>query len=757
MENGLNIQLFSPFFYDVLEKPERRLPGNVISDMRRQVLMPQIHGFGRGKYMIHFGKAVVKMRYVILAVAIALLIPSGIAYLNTRINYDVLTYLPKDIETMKGQDILLDEFGTGAISMVVVDGMEWKDVSRLRQEIEEVPHVKDVIWYDSFASLSTPMELLPEDVLDAFVKGDATLMAVTYDTGTSDDNTMEAILQIRKLAEKNVYLAGISGIVTDTRDLANAEEPVYVLIAVILAIIVLSIAMDTFLAPIFFLLSIGMCIVYNLGTNLFFGEISYITKALAAVLQLGVTMDYSIFLWHSYKENEEKTDGDNKLAMAQAITQTLQSVVGSSITTIAGFIALCFMSFTLGMDIGVVMAKGVLFGVIGCVTILPSMILIFDKAIEKTRHKPILPNFEMIPGFVAKHYKVILIVYLIIWIPAAWGYMHTQVYYQLDKTLPDYLPSVTANAKLDETFKMGATHMLLVDSEVESTEVEKMCDEMKKVDGVKNVLGIDSLLGSEIPREFLPSKITDALLSEDWQLILIGSEYATASDEVNNQVTELNAILRKYDSKGMLIGEAPCTKDLITITDHDFNVVNWVSIGFIFVIIFFVFGSVSLPFLLVLVIEFAIFINLGIPGFTGTKLPFVASIVIGTIQLGSTVDYAILMTSRYQTERALGKGRDESVRIAHLTSIQSIIVSAFSFFAATFGVGIYSEIEMISSLCILMARGAIISMFTVIFVLPAVLLLFDPIIVRTSKGFLPESEKKKGLFGKGKNKVQPQG
>lgn len=705
--------------------------------------------------MLNFGKAVVKTRFIIIAVALALLVPSGIAYLNTRINYDVLTYLPKEIETMKGQDILLDEFGTGAISMVVVDGMEWKDVSKLRREIEEVPHVKDVIWYDSFASLSTPVELLPEDVRDAFINGDATLMAVTYDTGTSDDDTMEAILQIRKIAQENVYLAGISGIVTDTRDLANAEEPIYVLIAVALAVVVLSIAMDTFLAPVFFLLSIGMCIIYNLGTNIFFGEISYITKALAAVLQLGVTMDYSIFLWHSYKENEVKMD-DNKLAMAYAISQTLQSVVGSSITTIAGFIALCFMSFTLGMDIGIVMAKGVLFGVIGCVTILPALILIFDKAIDKTKHRPILPKFERIPAFVAKHYKLILVVYLIIWIPAAWGYMHSSVYYQLDKTLPDYLPSVTANAKLDEVFHMGATHMLLVDSSLESTQTEKMCDEMKHVEGVKSVLGLDSFVGAEIPREFLPAKITDALMSKDWQLILINSEYATASDEVNNQVTQLNEILDRYDPKGMLIGEAPCTKDLITITDHDFNVVNWVSIGFIFAIIFFVFGSVSLPFLLVLVIEFAIFINLGIPGFTGTKLPFVASIVIGTIQLGSTVDYAILMTSRYQSERAAGKGREESVRIAHLTSIQSIIVSAFSFFAATFGVGIYSNIEMISSLCILMARGALISMVTVIMVLPAVLLMFDPIIIRTSRGFLPEGEQK-GIFGKSKRKAQPQG
>lgn len=690
--------------------------------------------------MINFGKAVVKLRFIILAVAIALLIPAGIAYLTTRINYDVLSYLPKEIETMQGQQILKDEFGTGAVSMVVVDGMEWKDVSKMREEIEKVPHVKDVIWYDSFAPLTVPVELLPKDVVEAFVNGDATLMAVTYDTGTSEDETMEAILNIRKIAKDNIYLAGISGIVTDTRDLANAEEPIYVLIAVVLAVIILSLAMDTFLAPVFFLLSIGMCIIYNLGTNFFFGEISYITKALAAVLQLGVTMDYSIFLWHSYKESEAEAGGDSKTAMAKAIAQTIQSVVGSSITTIAGFIALCFMSFTLGMDIGIVMAKGVLFGVIGCVTILPSMILIFDKAIEKTSHKPVFPKFERIPPFVAKHHRAIIILFVIIWIPAIWGYNHSKVYYQLDKTLPSYLPSVTANAKLDETFQMGATHMLLLDSKLESTTVEKMCDEMKKVDGVKSVIGIDALLGPGIPREMLPKKITDALISKDWQLVLINSEYVTASDEVNHQVEVLDEILDKYDPKGMLIGEAPCTRDLIKITDHDFAVVNWVSIGFIFVIIFFVFGSVSLPFLLVLVIEFAIFINLGIPGFTGTRLPFVASIVIGTIQLGSTVDYAILMTSRYQTERARGMGRDESVRIAHATSTQSIIFSALSFFAATFGVGIYSNIEMISALCILMARGALISMATVILVLPAALLLFDPIIVRTSRGFLPKGD-----------------
>lgn len=699
------------------------------------------------------GKWVVKLRHVILIAAVVLLIPSGIGYLNTRINYDVLTYLPKDIETMVGQDILLDEFGQGAVSMVVVRGMEFKDVASLKAEIEEVPHVKDVIWYDSFVSLSTPVEMLPQDVRDAFLHGDATLMAVTYDTGTSADETMEAITEIRKLATENVYLAGISGIVTDTRDLANAEEPIYVLLAVIFATIILGISMDTFLAPIFFLLSIGMCIIYNLGSNWFFGEISYITKALAAVLQLGVTMDYSIFLWHSFKEKQQTFPGDSRSAMAAAINMTLQSVIGSSITTIAGFIALCFMSFTLGLDIGVVMAKGVIFGVIGCVTILPSMILAFEKAIEKTAHKPLLPKFEKIPDFIQRHYKAVLVLFVLIWIPAVWGYTHASVYYKLDDTLPKDLPSVVSNRVLDEDFHMGATHMILVDSDIESSKVSAMCDEMKKVDGVKSIIGIDALLGPGIPREVLPEKITSALVSEDWELMLINSEYPTASDEVNRQVTELGSILHRYDKNGMLIGEAPCTLDLIRITDHDFQVVNWASIGLIFIIIFFVFKSLSLPVLLVLVIEFAIFINMGIPGFTGTKLPFVASVVIGTIQLGSTVDYAILMTSRYQTERAAGNTKEEAVMIAHKTSFTSIIVSAFSFFAATFGVGLYSNISMISSLCLLMARGALISMATVLIVLPSVLLFMDPVIVRTSIGFLPESQRK---HNRSKHTADPQ-
>ena len=661
--------------------------------------------------MKYFGKAVVRSRFLILIIAALLLVPSVIGYLNTRINYDVLTYLPKDIETMKGQDILLDEFGQGAISMMVVEGMDFKDVSKLKAEIGEVPHVHDVVWYDSFASLNMPVEMLPQDVRDAFIRGDATLMAITYDTGTSADETMEAITTIRKIAGKNCFLAGISGIVTDTRDLANAEEPIYVLLAVLLAVVVLGLAMDTFLAPLFFLLSIGMCIIYNLGSNVFFGEISYITKALAAVLQLGVTMDYSIFLWHSFQENIKRYPDDHKTAMAEAINQTLQSVIGSSITTIAGFIA--------------------------------SMILTAEKLIEKTRHKPLLPKFKKLPDFVQKHYKAILAVYIIAWIPAIWGYMHYDVYYQLDQTLPPYLPSVSANAELSEKFDMGATHMLLVDADTDSTETEKMCNEMKKVDGVKTVLGIDSLVGSGLPHEMLPDKILDALESDNYKLVLITSEYATATDEVNAQVEELNTILKKYDPTGMLIGEAPCTADLIRITNHDFNVVNWVSIGLVFLIIFFVFRSISLPFLLIFAIEFAIFVNMAIPGYTGTALAFITPIVIGTIQLGSTVDYAILMTSRYQTERAGGKSREEAVRIAHTTSIQSVIVSAFSFFAATFGVGIYSNISMISSLCVMMARGALISMCTVLLVLPAILMAFDPLIIRTSMGFMPE---RKGLF-----------
>lgn len=693
--------------------------------------------------MRNFGKAVVKSRFIILVIAAVLILPSVWGMANTRVNYDMLTYLPSDIETMKGQDILENQFGTGAISMMVVDGMENKDVEALKQKILAVDHVKDVYWYDSIADLSVPVDALPQEVQDAFFKNGSTLMFIVYDTTTSSDATMKAVSDIRGIANQNCFLAGVTAVIVDTKNLTEQEEPIYVGIAVALAFIVLMFSMDTFLAPVFFLLSIGMAILYNMGTNIFFGQISYITKAISAVLQLGVTMDYSIFLWHSFEEYGQRYPNDRKRAMAHAISNTLQSVIGSSVTTIAGFIALCFMSFSFGLDIGLVMAKGVLFGVLSCVTILPSMILISDSLIEKTKHKPLIPKFSKLPGFVAKHYRAILIAFVIIWIPAVWGYMHTGVYYELDKSLPKTLASVQANEKLKDTFDMSATHMVLADNSVSSEDISEMCDEMKNVEGVKNVLGIDALLGSGFPKEMLPDKITDALTSDQYQLIVINSEYKTASDAVNAQIDTLNTILKKYDPNGMLIGDAPCTKDLITISNHDLNVVNWVSIVLIFLIVLFVFKSFSLPVLLVTTIEFAIFINMGIPGFTGTQLPFIASIVIGTIQLGSTVDYAILMTSRYQKERSSGKEKVEAITIAHKTSIQSIFVSGLSFFAATFGVGMYSNISIISSMCILMARGALISMVTVIMVLPAVLTLFDPIIVRTSRGFLSQTARRR--------------
>ncbi|MDO5346468.1 MAG: MMPL family transporter [Lachnospiraceae bacterium] len=691
--------------------------------------------------MKKFGEIIVKLRIPIFILSILLLFPSAWGYLHTRVNYDVLSYLPKDIETMEGQDILVDQFGTGAFSMVVVEGMDFKDVAKLKARMEEVEHVKRVIWYDSFADISIPVELLPEKIRDAFLKEDDTVMAVIFDSTMSSDETMEAITKLRGLAENQCFISGMSAVVTDTKNIAEQETPIYVCLAVVLCSIVLALTMDSFLAPVFFLLSIGMAIVYNLGSNYFLGEISYITKALSAVLQLGVTLDYSIFLWHSYQEQQTLCGGEKKKAMANAIAATLTSVVGSSITTVAGFIALCFMSFTLGMDLGVVMAKGVVFGVIGCVTILPSMILLFDGWIEKTKHRPLLPNFKKIPAFVQKFYPVILVLFALIWIPAVKGYNGTQVYYDLADTLPDDLLSSQANQKLQDTFQMNSTHMLLVDSNIEPKQVEKMCDEMKKVDGVKAVIGLDAMLGAEIPRDLIPSDIKDVLENENYEMMLVSSEYKVASDEVNGQCEELNRILKQYDPNGMLVGEAPCTKDLIEITDQDFKTVSTVSIGFILVIILLVYRSISLPVLLVAVIEFAIFINMGIPYYTGTVIPFIASIVIGTIQLGSTVDYAILMTARYKTERRSGKSRKEAVEIAHGTSIQSILVSALSFFAATFGVGMYSEIDMISSLCTLLARGALVSMIVVIFVLPSVLLLCDRLIIYTSIGFRPKKKK----------------
>lgn len=687
--------------------------------------------------MIKFGKGVVKHRVLIFVISLILLIPSAFGYFNTRVNYDILSYLPEELESMEGQDILVDQFGVGAFSLCVIEGMEDKDIATLRQEIEDVDHVTQVIWYDSVADLSIPMDMLPEDMYELFNndEADSTLMAVLFDTSMSADETMDAIEEIRSLTTKQCYLSGMSAVVTDIKNLSNKEVPFYVLIAVLLSVLVLSLTMDSFLVPVFFLLSIGMAIIYNLGTNMIQGEISYVTQALAAVLQLGVTMDYSIFLWHSYQENQQRFPGDKERAMAHAISNTITSVVGSSITTVAGFIALCFMSFTLGMDLGIVMAKGVVIGVIACVTILPSMILIFDRAIEKTKHKVILPDMGRLAGWITKHFYVFIILFLVLLGPAVWGYNNTSVYYDLAGTLPKSLESIAANDKLNEDFSMGATHIVLVSSELEPKTVLQMTEEMEQVDGVKAALGLDSILGPAIPREMLPDSVTGMLENDNYKMMMVTSEYAVASDEVNAQCDALSEIIKRYDPEGMLIGEAPCTQDLITTTDHDFKVVSAVSIGAIFLIIALVFKSISLPVILVATIYFAIFINMGIPAYTGTTLPFIASIVIGTIQLGATVDYAILMTNKYKKARFQGADKKEAITRALQSSIQSIIVSALSFFAATFGVGLYSNIDMISSLCVLMSRGAIISMFVVIFLLPSLFMIFDRLICATSAGF----------------------
>lgn len=688
--------------------------------------------------MVNFGKKVVKYRVAILIVSVLLLIPSVWGYLHTRVNYDVLTYLPEEIETMEGQDIMVEDFGMGAFSMFVVDGMESKDVVKLKKEIEAVDHVKDVLWYDSVMDLSVPESMLPDELYDVFHSDTGTMMAVFFDDTTSSDGTLEAVKEIRHIADKQCFLSGMSGIVLDTKELSEHETPLYVLIAVILSTIVLGLTMDSFFIPILFLLSIGMAIVYNLGSNIFMGQISYITKALAAVLQLGVTMDYSIFLMHSYEEQQRRYAGDKKRAMAHAISQTFSSVIGSSITTVAGFIALCFMSFTLGLDIGIVMAKGVIFGVIACVTILPSMILCCDKIIEKTKHRPLLPDIGRISGKVTKYYPVYVALFLVLLGPAIYGNNHTDVYYKLDDSLPGYLPSISANAKLNKDYNMNTTHVLLMKSDVSPADVSRMAKKIEKVDGVKWALGLHSIVGPGIPADMLPESAAGMLKTDDYQMVMINSEYEVATDEVNKQIDQINAITDQYDKGAMLVGEAPLTKDLIDITDKDFRTVSVVSIGIIFVIILILFRSLTLPVILVGIIEFAIFVNMGIPYYAGTKLPFVASIVIGTIQLGATVDYAILMTTRYKRERSRGAAKQDAITTAHKVSAQSVIVSALSFFAATIGVGFYSNIDMISSLCILMARGAIISMLVVVFVLPSMFMVFDRVIVKTSKDFLPE-------------------
>lgn len=685
--------------------------------------------------MVKLGRKIVKFRIPIFILSLLLLVPSAIGYINTRVNYDVLYYLPDDIETMKGQDILVDEFGTGAYSMFICEGMKNKDVAALKKKIENVEHVSKVVWYDSFSDLSVPVEMLPDKIQSALFSDDSTMMFIIFETTTSADETMDAIGDIRKLAGKQCFVSGMSAIVTDTKNLAESEVAIYVLIAVVLSCIVLALTMESYLIPFLFLASIGIAILYNMGTNIFKGEISYITKALSAVLQLGVTMDYSIFLWHSYQEQRKLYEDDHKEAMAQAIAATIKSVVGSSITTIAGFVALCFMSFTLGLDLGIVMAKGVIFGVICCVTVLPAMIMIFDKALEKTKHKQLIPDFPKVSEFLVKHHKAFAFICVALFIPFAYFQANTAVYYNLDSSLPKDLESIMANEKLQEEYHMGAAHMILMDKNVSSKEKHKMIKEMEQVDGVKEVLGLESIIGPSLPESMIPQDIKDILESDNYELMLITNEYQTASEEVNAQIDKLNTILKSYDKNGMLVGEAPCTKDLIEITDHDFKVVSAVSILAVFLIILFVFKSITLPVILVLVIEGAIFINMGIPYLTGTELPFIASIVIGTIQLGATVDYAILMTSRYEQERGSGKSKKESISIALESSIRPVMVSAFSFFAATFGVGIYSKIDMISSLCLLMARGALISMCAVLLFLPAMYWIFDRVICATSKNF----------------------
>lgn len=683
-----------------------------------------------------FGKWVVKCRIPILILAVALLVPSLIGMIMTRINYDMLTYLPGDIDTVVGQDILMDEFGKGAFSFVIIEGMDPKDVSSLREDISHVDHVDTVLWYDDFADVSVPMEILPSKLYDAFNSGDSTMLAIFFDTSTSSDDTMEAITAIRSIAGKQCFVSGMSAMVTDLKDLCEKEEPIYVGIAVALACVAMMIFMDNWITPFVFLMSIGMAILLNMGTNYFLGEISYLTKALSAVLQLAVTMDYSIFLWHSYEEQKSMYE-DNKEAMAVAINNTLTSVVGSSITTVAGFIALCFMSYTLGLDLGIVMAKGVILGVIGCVITLPSMILVLDKLLQKTSHKSLLPDMGKVASGITKVFPVFLILFLGLVLPSYLSYKATnnEVYYDLGETLPEDMAYVVANSKLQEDFGVGATHMVLVSTDVSDTDVRAMIHEMENVEGIKYALGLESVVGPLVPEEMLPESVKEVLKSDDWELLLVNSEYKTATDEVNAQINELNTILKKYDSKGMLIGEAPCTKDLIETTDEDFKVVNTVSIVAIFVIIALVEKSITLPLILVAVIELSIFINLGLAHLTGTSLPFIAPICISTIQLGATVDYAILMTTRYKQERYEGRDKREAVTNALKVSIPSIIVSAMGLFSATFGVALYSDVDIISSLCDLMARGAIVSMFAVILFLPAMFMLFDKMICVTSIGF----------------------
>lgn len=686
--------------------------------------------------VVKVGKWIARHRIFILLVSILLLVPAAIGKAETKINYDLLSYLPGDLETVEGQDILVDEYGMGAFSMVVVEGMELKDVQKLEQKFSEVEHVKDVLWYDDVADISLPVEMIPKDLREAFFNGDATMMLALFDNTTSSDEAMEAVTNMRKIADKQCFISGMTGIVTDIKNISLQELPIYVVIATLLSFLVLELTGTSFLVPVFFLISIGAAILYNLGSNIFLGEISYITEALTAVLQLGVTMDYSIFLLNSYEENKLRFPGEKERAMGHAIANTFKSVVGSSVTTVAGFMALCFMTFALGKDLGIVMAKGVVIGVLCCVTLLPSLILIFDKAIEKTKHRPLIKSIDKPSAFITKHYRLWLVLFAVLLLPAVYGNNHTKIYYNIAQSLPDTLPANVANKKLVDDFKMSNMHMILMQKEMDAKEKRKMLEEINEVEGVKWSLGMNTLLGPTIPESMIPDDMRKMLQSDNYELAFICSEYESATDEVNEQIKEIDQIVKDHSKGAMVIGEAPLMKDLQDVTDIDLKTVNAISILAIFIIIMIVFKSVSLPVILVAVIEFAIFVNMAIPYYQGTSLPFVASIVIGTIQLGATVDYAILMTSRYQKERRKGKDKKEAISIAHRASMLSIISSGFSFFAATFGVALYSKVDMIGSICTLLARGALISMFVVILILPAMFMIFDKLICKTSVGFL---------------------
>ena len=673
----------------------------------------------------------VRHRILVILLCLVLIVPSLLGMAATKTKYDLLYYLPQDLETVRGQEILLQDFGKGAFSLLVTEGMSPREQADLETAVRVIPHVESVIGYQTLTKGQLPAEILPEDIRNRFSRGDCLLTAVFFDEGSSSEETMEAIEKIRAAAGEKCFVSGLSAVVTDTRNLVESQEGIYIAIAVALCALVLMITMDSFLLPLIFLACIGVSVLWNMGSNIFLGEISYITKAVAAVLQLGVTLDYSIFLWHSYKEQKALT-ADPDEAMVEAIRLTFTSILGSSLTTIAGFVSICFMSFTLGRDLGIVMSKGVVLGLLGTVVLLPCVIRLLDGAIEKTSHKPLLPDVGGIGRFVARHYRMLAVILVLLAVPAFWGYSQANVYYDMSRVMPQDLPSVIANRKLEETFGLSTTHLLLVDADVPQADVRSMADEMRRVDGVTDVFGLDTLLGAGIPESILPQETLSMVRSGRYQLMLINSSYVISSDEVNAQIDALNGILKKYDEGGMLIGEAPCTKDLIACTDHDFAVVSLISIAAIFVIILLVQKSFSLPVLLVAVIELAIATNLCIPWYTGKELPFVGPILISTIQLGATVDYAILLTTRYKQNRLAGQDRKQAVENAVASAARSILVSGLGFFAATYGVGLYSNVDMISSMCRLIARGALLSVAVVLLLLPAVLMLLDRLIVHTT-------------------------